>query len=157
MKSFRRNCKGVGDGSRVVGRASSTTSALACVALCLLSSGCAGLKQWADNGFKVGPNYTPPPAPVAEHWIDYQRPDEQGISQPAELKHWWHVFGDPVLNSLISDAYGQNLSLRVAGERIAESRAVRGIAVGNLFPQQQELAGSYSFEKASNRTAHPAG
>jgi NodT family efflux transporter outer membrane factor (OMF) lipoprotein len=129
---------------------------MVCVAVALLTGGCGALKQWADNGFKVGPNYTPPPAPVAEHWIDYQRPEEQGMSQPAELSHWWHVFGDPVLNSLIGDAYEQNLSLRVAGERIAESRAVRGIAVGNMFPQSQEVAGSYSHEKASDRVAHPA-
>src|SRR6188768_2056327 len=68
----------------------------------LLAAGC-GLDEWARNGFKVGPNYTEPTAPVANQWIDYQREAEQAPSQAAELKQWWHVFDDPVLNSLISD------------------------------------------------------
>jgi len=33
-------------------------------AAALLTTGC-GLTQWAHNGFEVGPNYAPPPAPVA--------------------------------------------------------------------------------------------
>ena len=37
----------------------------------LLSSGC-GLNEWVQNGFKVGPNYNPPEAPVASEWIDYK-------------------------------------------------------------------------------------
>jgi len=122
----------------------------------LFTGGC-GLGEWARNGFKVGPNYKPPPAPIASHWIDYQRPETQPVGQPEELKHWWRVFDDPVLNSLISDAYHQNMSLRVAGERITEARAVRGIAVGNLFPQEQDVTATYSAVKSSDRTANPLG
>jgi NodT family efflux transporter outer membrane factor (OMF) lipoprotein len=111
--------------------------------------------EWIGNGFKVGPNYTPATQPIAEHWIDYQRPPEdQGQTQATELKQWWRVFNDPVLNSLISDAYKQNLSLRAAGERIEEGRALRGIAVGNLFPQNQNMAGSTSVNKVSGQTAN---
>src|SRR3954465_6793064 len=115
MKRLECNCEGAGNRSRG-GRGGRHTKLYPIyVALCLLASGC-GLKEWAHNGFKVGPNYVPPPAPVAAQWIDYQRPDEHVATQHAELQQWWHVFGDPVLNSLISDAYQQNLSLRVAGE-----------------------------------------
>lgn len=110
----------------------------------------------ALTGCKVGPNYQPPVATVSSHWIDYATPttqpdtDDQGL----HLHRWWTVFNDAVLNSLISDAYAQNLSLRVAGERVAEARAVRGIAVGNLFPQAQELAGGYTWNKASDQSAN---
>ncbi len=107
------------------------------------------------NGFKVGPNYTPPPAPIAEHWIDYQRPEAQTPTQAAELKQWWHVFNDPVLNSLISDAYKQNLTLLDAGERITEARAELGIAVGNQWPQVQQMTGQYSVNKLSDKTSNP--
>ena len=117
------------------------------LALC----GC-GLGEWARNGGKVGPNYIRPPAAVAENWIDYRDPRLR--SEEQDLSRWWSVFQDPVLNALIEQAYEQNLSLRAAGERIAESRARRGIAVGNLFPQQQELAGSYTANKASNQVAN---
>jgi NodT family efflux transporter outer membrane factor (OMF) lipoprotein len=117
----------------------------------LLLCGC-GLSQWAKNGAKVGPNYSAPPVAVANNWIDYQDPrvksDEQDLSQ------WWGVFGDPVLDSLVAEAYKQNLSLRAAGERITEARARRGIVVGNYFPQVQEAAGSATANKASNQTAN---
>ena len=33
-------------------------------------SGCTSLSNYLDNGFKVGPNYCRPNAPVAQHWID---------------------------------------------------------------------------------------
>src|SRR5437762_8401735 len=87
---------------------------LALVLVALVASGC-GLGEWARNGGKVGPNYRVPPADVAANWIDYQ--DPRVTSQEQDLSHWWGVFADPVLDSLIAQAYEQNLSLRVAGER----------------------------------------
>jgi NodT family efflux transporter outer membrane factor (OMF) lipoprotein len=112
-------------------------------ALAIALSGC----EWAQNGAKVGPNYTEPTAPVASTWIDYQ--DQQAKPQSIDLSSWWGVFSDPVLDSLINDAAHQNLNLRTAGERIEEARALRGIAVGNLFPQVQQANGSFSANKAS--------
>jgi NodT family efflux transporter outer membrane factor (OMF) lipoprotein len=112
------------------------------------------LGEWAHNGLKVGPNYTAPPAPVANEWIDYHAPTTKPSVNP-DLEDWWHVFNDPVLNSLMHDAYGQNLTLRAAGERILQARAGHDIAVGNLFPQLQQLNGSYSVNKASTDTNFP--
>ena len=117
------------------------------VLVTLLCSGC-GLSEWSRNGGKVGPNYNPPPAPVAAHWIDYQ--DPRVTSEEENLSRWWSVFNDPVLDALIDEAYQQNLSLRGAGERIVEARARRGIVVGELFPQGQEMAGSVTANKASS-------
>lgn len=118
-------------------------------ALAALALGGCGLGEWARNGAKVGPNYKPPDAPVASQWIDYQNAHVQ--TQPQDLSRWWTVFGDPVLDSLIAQAEQQNLSLRAAGARITEARARRGITVGNLFPQFQEAAGSYSANKISTQ------
>jgi NodT family efflux transporter outer membrane factor (OMF) lipoprotein len=59
------------------------------------------------------------------------------------------VFNDPVLNALVEDAHRQNLTLREAGFRIAESRALLGFAVGNIFPQQQDAFGSYNRTQRS--------
>jgi NodT family efflux transporter outer membrane factor (OMF) lipoprotein len=50
---------------------------------------------------------------------------------------------DPLLNGLMNNAYQQNLTLREAGFRVLEARAQYGIAVGEFFPQQQDLTGSY--------------
>jgi NodT family efflux transporter outer membrane factor (OMF) lipoprotein len=120
------------------------------IALLLLpfAAGCTtGVHEYIHNGFKVGPNYRRPAAPVAENWIDYQ--DARVISEPPQHWAWWTVFNDPVLNSLIDSAHRQNLTLREAGFRIAEARALRGFAVGNLFPQFQEAFGSYNRQQIS--------
>lgn len=117
----------------------------------LVLCGC-GLGEWARNGGKVGPNYVTPPADVAENWIDYR--DPRLTAEERDLGAWWGIFGDPILNDLIEEAYQQNLSLRVAGERIAEARARRGVVVGNLLPQQQEAVANYTENKASSETAN---
>ena len=106
----------------------------------LLNSGCK-LPQWVDNGFKVGPNYCKPVAPVASEWIDDRDPRVK--SEKADLAEWWRVFNDPGLDALIETAYRQNISLRVAGMRILAARAQRGIAVGELFPQSQQAVAGY--------------
>lgn len=125
---------------------------LACLLGTLIVSGCA-LPEWARNGFKVGPNYAKPPSPVAEEWIDYKNA-KLDSKQPA-LTEWWRSFNDPILDELIESAYRQNISLRAAGARILQARAERGIAVGNLFPQLQEAAGSFTRNKLSAVAAHP--
>jgi NodT family efflux transporter outer membrane factor (OMF) lipoprotein len=108
----------------------------------LQSAGCifTGPGQWVRNGFKVGPNYCAPPAPVADEWIYAQNPEIQNRHQ----EDWWEVFGDPTLNALIVKAYEQNPNLRVAGTRVLEARAQQAIAVGNIFPQSQTATGSYA-------------
>lgn len=109
---------------------------LAAVALLACVSGCFNLKEWVHNGFKVGPNYQKPPAPVANEWIDSR---SVGVNVAAsDLSNWWHCFNDPILNSLIDQAYRQNLDVRTAGTRILAARAIRNIAVGNAFPQLQQ-------------------
>jgi NodT family efflux transporter outer membrane factor (OMF) lipoprotein len=117
-----------------------------------LNSGC-GLNQWVHNCFKVGPNYSRPPAETASEWIDYRDPRVK--SQEQDMSEWWDTFNDPVLNSLIETAYQQNISLRVAGARILGARALRGIAVGNLFPQTQQASGDYSRIKLPDTIANP--
>lgn len=115
----------------------------ALVGVVLLNSGCGittGPRQWIHNGFKVGPNYSRPPAPVAEEWIHAADP----AVQDRHLQDWWEVFQDPTLNSLIVMAYEQNPNLRVASTRVLEARAQQAIAVGNIFPQIQQSNGSYA-------------
>src|SRR5437016_1093220 len=98
----------------------------------LLNGGCitTGPLEYIRNGFKVGPNYCRPPAPVAPEWIEAN--DAQ--VQSRQLQDWWTVFNDATLNSLIDTAYGQNPSLRIVGTRVLEARAHQAIAVGNFFP-----------------------
>lgn len=104
--------------------------------------GCTSPRDYFANGCKVGPNYCTPAAPVAQDWIDAD--DKRVINDPVEAAAWWTTFNDPVLNQLISEAYAQNLTVRQAGARIMQARALRAITVGELFPQQQDFSAQYS-------------
>src|SRR5881392_2940543 len=107
--------------------------------VCLIACGC-----------MVGPNFKPPEAPTAKRWVG---PATTQITTDAPGQaEWWKSFDDPVLDKLIETAYRQNLSLRVAGLRVLEARAVRGIAVGEFFPQLQQINGSYSHVGLSSNT-----
>ena len=123
--------------------------------LCLLSvictTGCTGVREYFHNGFKVGPNYKRPAVPVADDWIDSQNP-RVSILQ-GDYRAWWQVFNDPVLNGLVQTAYQQNITLREAGFRVAEAQAQRGIVVGNLFPQTQQVVADYTRTQRSTETA----
>jgi NodT family efflux transporter outer membrane factor (OMF) lipoprotein len=118
--------------------------------LVFLNSGCVttGPLEYVRNGFKVGPNYCPPPAPVAERWIEANDPHVQ----ESHLHDWWTAFNDPTLNSLIDKAYDQNLTLRAVGTRVLQARDQRAIAAGNLFPQTQQATGQFSQVNLSRTT-----
>ncbi len=129
------------------------TGLAAClVPLVFLTCGCTNLEQYLHNGFKVGPNYGRPPAPVAKQWIDAD--DVRVRKDSDDLSKWWTVFNDPVLDSLICLAYHQNLSLREAGFRVLQARAQLGIELGNLFPQTQTMNGDYTRNAISQETAN---
>jgi NodT family efflux transporter outer membrane factor (OMF) lipoprotein len=112
-----------------------------------LLSGCTALPEYVRNGFKVGPNYDTPPAPVTPKWIDAD--DMRVRSESDDLSQWWKVFNDPVLDDLIGHAYSQNLTLREAGFRVLQARAQYGYAIGELFPQTQDANGNYTRSATS--------
>jgi NodT family efflux transporter outer membrane factor (OMF) lipoprotein len=117
------------------------------VAVCLTISGCCtSFREYVQNGFKVGPNYCPPDAEVAERWIDSGNKHLREDEVPCL---WWTLFKDPVLNNLVRQAYGQNLRLKEACCRILQARAKLDYAKGNLFPQTQGASGSY-YRSASS-------
>lgn len=98
----------------------------------------------------VGPDYQRPPVPLAGDWIAR---DAGGVAPAAEpIGPWWDTFGDPVLSNLIVEAYGGNPSLQAAGVRVLEAQARRGIAIGTVFPQTQNVVGGYRRTVASENT-----
>ncbi len=92
----------------------------------------------AAAGCRIGPDFKRPAAPVADRWSDAT---SDGIdSSRQEYRDWWSALNDPVLTNLIGLAYEQNLSLRAAGIRVLQARAQLGIAIGELYPQQQHVS-----------------
>ncbi len=101
----------------------------------------------------VGPDFVKPQAPLLDEWKEKEAP---GLSVgQTDYSTWWRAFDDPVLDNLIEKAYQQNLSLQVAGIRIYEARAQLGIAVGNLYPQQQSAFGELTTNKRGTSTDTP--
>jgi NodT family efflux transporter outer membrane factor (OMF) lipoprotein len=101
----------------------------------------------------VGPDLVKPEPPMLDDWAEVKSP---GLSTgQTDYNGWWHVFDDPVLQSLVKLAYSQNLSLQIAGIRIYEARAQLGIAVGNLYPQQQLASGDLTTNKLSTLNDTP--
>jgi NodT family efflux transporter outer membrane factor (OMF) lipoprotein len=98
----------------------------------------------------VGPDYERPPAPTAPTWIESQ---QSGVREKAEVtERWWEAFDDPVLTHLVDLAYKQNLTLRAIGLRVLEAQARRAIAIGDLFPQQQEMIGEFTRARRSRNS-----
>lgn len=117
--------------------------------LLAMLSGCTSFYEYRRNGYKVGPNYFRPTASAQADWIDAA--DKRIASEPTDMSHWWSMFNDPVLDSLILESYEQNLSIREAGFRVLQARAERNIQVGNLFPQTQNAVGGYTRNEISKR------
>ncbi|MHB1424470.1 MAG: efflux transporter outer membrane subunit [Gemmataceae bacterium] len=126
---------------------------MASVVLMTLACGCTTLGEYIHNGFKVGPNYTPPPAPTSPTWIDSTDPRIRA-DVPA-LGPWWTVFGDPVLDSLIQTAHDQNLDFKTAGTRVLDVLAQRNVAAGNLFPQSQTAVAAFAHGQISQNFGLP--
>jgi NodT family efflux transporter outer membrane factor (OMF) lipoprotein len=98
----------------------------------------------------VGPNYQTPPSDVAPQWLPSPAAEARPLN--AADAYWWKVFQDPVLEGLIETAYENNLSLQSAGVRVLQARAQLNQSIGNLFPQQQGLSGSLTWEQVSTPT-----
>jgi NodT family efflux transporter outer membrane factor (OMF) lipoprotein len=114
----------------------------------LLQCGCTTtFSEYVRNGFKVGPNYQQPPAPLPQDWID--KKDTRVQPGDPNLAAWWDVFDDPTLTDLIQRSYSSNLTVRAAGFQILAAREQRAIALGELFPQTQSASLQYLRVQAS--------
>ncbi len=65
---------------------------------------------------------------------------------------WWQLFNDPTLDHLVDLAYHDNLSLQVAAARILQAQAQLNVQIGELFPQQQVLAGEVQHQRQGQST-----
>lgn len=100
----------------------------------------------------LGPDFEEPKVEWLQDWQAdlYGQIGNNTEQNNLDLRFWWQTFNDPVLNTLIETAQRENPSLRIAGLRIIESRAVLGIADSTLYPQLQQLNGSATRIKQSS-------
>jgi NodT family efflux transporter outer membrane factor (OMF) lipoprotein len=106
----------------------------------------------------VGPEYHPPePAVVPPAWEGVSKiPKDQpyiATAQPADLTQWWRQFNDPILNELVDEAIKANLNLKIAEASLRQARALRGIAIGALWPS---VAASGSYQRLHDAATMPS-
>jgi len=107
----------------------------------------------ALTGCTVGPdfkqsNWASPGSWFAGPKEAVKRPPSIPVAEPVDVD-WWNLFGDRVLTGLEKRVAAENLDVKAAGIRLAESRAQLGVARASLFPTLGGNA-SYVREKASN-------
>lgn len=105
----------------------------------------------------VGPDFSKADAPVADQWLEAGDPAVRTDRQ--DYAAWWSVFNDPTLDNLIDRAYRQNLNLMAAGASVLQARATLGIAIGEFYPQQQQLGGTVTYNQysKSDPSSNPLG
>ncbi len=95
------------------------------------SSGMVALLSLTLAGCAVGPNYKRPATALPQQWSVEQA---RGIAPGEPAERWWSSFHDPEFDKLVERAVNANLDLKLAAARVAEARAIRGVAKSDLFP-----------------------
>jgi outer membrane protein TolC len=105
------------------------------------------------SGCTVGPDFKRPGWASPGSWFSgpkeaVKRPASIPVAEPIDAD-WWTLFHDPVLTGLERRVAAENLDVKVAEVRLAESRAQLGVARSSLFPTLGGNA-SYVRQQASN-------
>ncbi|MEZ5324087.1 MAG: efflux transporter outer membrane subunit [Verrucomicrobiales bacterium] len=101
----------------------------------------------------VGPDFHKPDQAVSEKWSSSQA----GLYETTKVNsHWWRVFKDPLLRTMIDSALRSNKDIEQAEARIREARALREVAASTLFPNIGTSASALK-ETISENGRIPAG
>lgn len=98
----------------------------------------------------VGPDYKAPNMNVAATW--QAPPDPALLPGRSQVRQWWTLFNDPLLNRLIEEASQNNRDLLTAMARVEETRARLGVVRGDRLPSVDASAGV-----SRSRTSENAG
>ena len=103
------------------------------------------------SGCMVGPDFHAPKPSLPPSWVGVGEKEEKeqpsvANAQYADLAVWWRQFKDPTLDGLIDEALKANLNLASAQASLRQAQALRGVAVGGLFPSATATA---AYERES--------
>ncbi|MHC0612409.1 efflux transporter outer membrane subunit [Komagataeibacter oboediens] len=107
-----------------------------------------GMTALLVTGCTVGPNYHRRPQPAPAAWHDSLPPAESHVTDATIGAQWWTIFNDATLTALEAQVAQDNLDLKAASWRFAQSMAERRIASAAQFPHAEANA-SYARERAS--------
>ncbi|WP_020415247.1 efflux transporter outer membrane subunit [Microbulbifer variabilis] len=92
------------------------------------------------SGCMLGPDYVPPPVTIEDSWV-YQNDKRLDILEAVNPFWWQSAFSDPVLDELVAQAIENNLELRSAALRALQAQQLLAIAIGDQYPQIQQIEG----------------
>lgn len=96
-------------------------------------------------GCVLGPKYKTPCVKIPNKYLESKKNNPS-----AEIGKWWSFFNDSYLNELIEKAIENNYDLKIACEKIIETRALYQIQGSKLFPEI-DLNAEINRTKYSNK------
>ena len=75
----------------------------------------------------------------------YGQIGDAGARESVDLRFWWRVFNDPVLDGLMELAREESPTLQIAGLRVLEARATLGLADSARSPQVRQATGAITY------------
>jgi NodT family efflux transporter outer membrane factor (OMF) lipoprotein len=105
---------------------------------------------------RLGPDFQSPGEAWTKLWSSPALEQASQRRLDPDLRQWWQVFADPVLDALIAESDAHNSDLKIAGLRVMEARARLGIAQSGRYPQlQQASADSLYFNRNQSGGNNP--
>ncbi|MEG0009563.1 MAG: efflux transporter outer membrane subunit [Aeromonas sp.] len=102
------------------------------------------------GGCSLAPDYQPPAHSVSQFYLNQATPGTQaGGESPLA---WWHQFQDPELDALVLAAQRQNISLKIASQRIQQAQAYQETIASFKVPTLS-LGGGYTDSRLSENGA----
>jgi NodT family efflux transporter outer membrane factor (OMF) lipoprotein len=98
----------------------------------------------------IGPNFEQPATASPPNWLNSHAPvtvASEPVKEPIEAS-WWEGFNDPLLTRLVVRAAQENLDIKAAVARLAQSRAQLGVTGADQYPKIEGDA-SYDRERIS--------
>lgn len=98
------------------------------------------------TGCMVGPNYHEPKLCMPKQFLEKKTNNASIVS----LKKWWTTFNDVNLNEIIQKAINCNYDLKIAFEKIEQTRAYYRLKRADLFPEIDMTASAIRYGVSSN-------
>jgi NodT family efflux transporter outer membrane factor (OMF) lipoprotein len=112
----------------------------------------------ALSACQVGHDFHSPSSTAQVDWLPTQ--GEQAPSRPQATPinaRWWEVFNDPLLSSLVDRATATNLDVKIAANRLEQSRAARQVVAGDRLPGVSAGMGYQRARNSSDGLNDPSG
>lgn len=111
---------------------------------------------WLAGCAPVGPVYLPPKPELPVAWSDGPGAETADPVAVETLGHWWSLFNDPRLDSLVQRGVAANRDLKIAEARIKQARAQYRLTTAVAAPTVG-VSGAYANSRKSENVGASGG